>query len=539
MVNHARSALSGGIFVFLAVTLWMGSSKGAVPGAPSAIPAEERPARTEYQQWLLRYGRKDFTGLAVQGGSTQFRLIITLVEGEDRKRTQGEHLFFGSGISTSGHELSTNGYVQYFSHSDSGSKGGGGGSPLPAAELKRLDELLANLPDDGLRLPPAGRRMILQALVSDQAVARVYDRANAPKVVWEILRVSRCLIPSWVPEFPPQSEIDACSHEHGGFLCLSPDGQQILFASANGPLQCWEPTTHELLAEIRQQGIIWDGIFFSPDGLLAAIEGSGDCTVVNAKTWQTIKKFKEPLIDRVKHGLAFPQFTPDGRHLLLQCSKPSLEIFDTTTWQRVERLPEVPEDALQYMPAPKSQRALVRLKVGAVMLWDVAKRRKVATLDENAYLSQISFAPDESLVAVATAQESVYASYWGGPRIRILEAGNGTLVHELKPFEQAVRDRVEGLAWSPDGQYLLAVTNPSGFGSSRSISVFNVKTGHHRGDFTGCPTDVIGMALLPDGSQIVAGCHDGKIRFWDFEKALKEIKAFEASLPPLENRIMR
>jgi len=52
-----------------------------------------------------------------------------------------------------------------------------------------------------------------------------------------------------VPEFKPQSEISARAFEHGGCLCLSPDGKQILFSCTNGPLQFWEPATHEILRE--------------------------------------------------------------------------------------------------------------------------------------------------------------------------------------------------------------------------------------------------------------------------------------------------
>jgi WD40 repeat protein len=62
---------------------------------------------------------------------------------------------------------------------------------------------------------------------------------------------------------------------------------------------------------------------------------------------------------------------------------------------------------------------------------------------------------------------------------------------------------------------------------------FNVRTERHRGDFVDCPTDVIGMTLLPGGAQLVAGGSDGKIRFWDFKRGLDEIKELEASLNEL------
>lgn len=522
MVICARSKLKCGLAVLLASAFW----------ACSPMRAGSEQPHAEYQQWVARYARSEFKGRAFDGSSNQLKLIITAVEGEDRKRNPGE-LFFGTEIFTFGTELATDGQVWGFSHTSMGSKGGGGGDPLPAADMKRLDELLAKLPDDAARLPPANRRMMLQALVNSRPVARVYDRANAPWAVWEILRLSRCGISSWLPEFKPQSEINARGFDHDGFLCQSPDGK-ILFTGMNAPLQIWEPTTHELLAEIRAPWGEVSSIAFSPDGSLAVIGGS-ECVCFDARTWKVARKFTEQRSEGGYYTLNFPRFMPDGRHLLLECNKPSLEIFDTTNWRRVVRLPAVPEDALQYVPSPKSKRALVRLKTGSVLLWDSATYRKIATLNANADLSQVAFSPDGSRVAVVTAKESGHPDDWSKPRIRIWKTDKGNLVHELRPFEHPAHEQVEGLAWSPDGQYVLVVTQASGFFTSRGVSVFNVKTGRHRGELTGCPTGVNGLALSPDGSEVVAGCQDGKILFWNFRDALKEIKAFEASLPRLRN----
>ena len=38
------------------------------------------------------------------------------------------------------------------------------------------------------------------------------------------------------------------------------------------------------------------------------------------------------------------------------------------------------------------------------------------------------------------------------------------------------------------------------------------------------------VSQLRDGSQLVAGSNDGKIRFWDFAVAVKAMHEFEASL---------
>jgi WD40 repeat protein len=89
---------------------------------------------------------------------------------------------------------------------------------------------------------------------------------------------------------------------------------------------------------------------------------------------------------------------------------------------------------------------------------------------------------------------------------------------------------VEGLFWWPDGVYLLAATKADDFATSRSVGVWNVKSGRHRGEFNGCPTNLTGLGLFAGGRRLVSGCADGCIRIWDAESAIKQIAEFERSL---------
>lgn len=273
-----------------------------------------------------------------------------------------------------------------------------------------------------------------------------------------------------------------------------------------------------------------DQIAFSPDGAYAAVAGGGVCHLMEVGTWRSIRKLEEPWHEGRRDTLRFPAFAPDGRHLLLLCGQLSLRVYEVGTWQRVQRLPEAPEDAMQYVPAEKLPRAVVRTVAGQVLLWDSANYRAISTLDEGVFIAHAAFSPDESLVAVATARQPGYSSYWGTPRLRLWRSDTGDLVAELRPFERESDEKIEGLQWSPDGRYVLAVTKSSTLFTSRGISVFNVRSGRHRGEFGGCPTAVRGIALLPDAGQLIAGCNDGKIRFWDFAAAMKQIQEFEASL---------
>lgn len=530
MAVQPRIAFRIGLALLVAWILSLAAGATARPLKEGKSDAQN----TDYEQWIARYVRTNHTavfGVFGKGEVVPIKLRVTVVEGEPNTNGIEALSHLGLGVSTYGAVISTHGRIAYFSHSDFGSKGSSGGPPLSAAELKKLDSLLTKLPDDGERLPPPGRRMILQADVDGHWVVRVYDRANAPDVVWEILRLCRSGIGSWVLDFKPESEIDARGDELGGFLTLSPNGQSILFADGNGPVQFWDPTTHEFLAQIPAFGWDCNSIAFSPDGTLAAI-GGDQCAVLNTKDWKTITILKKRRSNGGFYTLTLPQFTPDGRYLVLQCNAPSLEIYDTRTWQSVAQMPGLPGDALQYFPSPDGQRALVQLKSHAIVLLDCKHRRRLAVLDTNACLTEVSFSPDESLVAAVTARSPGYLGFEGPFRLRVWKAKDGEPLHELRPYERGC-DRIDGLAWSPKGQYVLAATKPGGFFTSRNISVFNARTGRNVGDFSGCPTAVTGMAILPGGKELIAGCTDGRIRFWNLAAGIKRIRAFEASLSHL------
>ncbi len=478
--------------------------------ASGVEPATETP---DYQQWVSRFTTKSFVG-STFNPAAPLKLRITAVEGDEP--TPEDATRFGSKQVEYGTTVTADGHVASFRHSSRGTRGGGGGAPLPAETLARLDELLSKLPDDGGRLPPPNRRLLLQTDLGGVITARVYDRANAPAAIWEILRLSRCSIGSHVLRFKPASQIEARGFEHGGFLRLTPDGKQLLFTGLNQPLQFWEPATHELLREVR--GLDSGAITFSPDGSQAVVSHYGDLQVVDARTWKFTRK-------ELAGGL--PQFTPDGRHLLLQ-TRDGLRAVETTTWKFVDLPAEIPPDTMRYMPAPGNKRAVVQLKSGAVTLWDVTERRVITTLRDNAQLLDAAFSPDKSQIAVQTDHTGRTRS---AASFGIWRADNGAPVHELRPFERDGHERSQGLLWTPDGNYLLAGTMPDS-SSTHVVSVFNARTGKHRAVFDECYR-INGVVLLPGASQLVVGCEDGNIRFWDFPSAMKRIREFEDSLSPL------
>lgn len=464
-----------------------------------AVRASPNEDRNAYDAWVSGNKPRSLDGVA---------LVVTVIEGEsDTDRQQG--IVYSSTVLADGRVRTETITIRAVS--------GGGGNKIAEQPLLQLKRLAASLPADTGRLPAAGRRLLIQTLDS----TRVYDRAKLSDGVAELLRLSGCGFGSWVPSFTPHSEIDAGPGELNGFLALSPDAERLLFASAR-TLQFWDSTSLETLGDTRPSGLSLTSVAFSPDGKLSAMIESGTCQIVETRHWKPVQNLKPtPLFD--------PHFSPDGLHLVLRSGYSTLSVFDTRTWKVVEAPPEIPQHATQWLPAISWQRAVILTKSGAISLWD-AKRKAEIELDKNVTLTAAAFSPDQTQVVVATADPDGYSH----PRLRLFMTDTGQLVHELRNKEAGC-EKFGFPQWSGDGHYILAATKLPSFFSSENISVWNPESGRHRGNFTGCPGDVYGLVQLPGGGDLVAGCEDGHIRFWDFAGAMKQIQLFEQSLAAMPN----
>jgi WD40 repeat protein len=464
------------------------------------------------------------------------KLVITAIEGDAPEHVSNPR---NSGLDFDvkyGCSVSPDGRISYFSYDARGAKGGGYPT-LPEADQKNLDALLADLPDDLSYLPPANRRLVLQVSAPNQLIARVYDRANPPERILDILRLTRSNIRTWLLTFKPKVEWMADAKDRDGALALARDGWQVVSASAYGPLRFWNPDLRVMLKEVPRSSVPFnggnisptrmDGLLFSPDGSSVLVDGRCEIDLLDAQSGKGLRRFSEPLIDRHQQCLSNPHFTPDGNYLLLQSSQPALIIYQTTTWQRVAAVPGMPDGALAYFPAPQSRRSVYLTATGEIALWNIPEKRKIATLDDNGRIIHLAFSPDQSMVAAATLH-GAGERFAGVYRVRIWNADNGALVHELRPFEQKA-ETVEGLLWWPDGKYVLAATKSDNFFTNRNVGIWSVAAGRHRAALVGCGTNISGLALLSDG-RLFEGCGDGMIRMWDGSDIVRQVRVFENSL---------
>lgn len=414
---------------------------------------------------------------------------------------------------------------------------------MPKEDFERLKTFIANLPDDYSLLPPlGGRRLVLQVQTDNQVRARVYDRANMPDEVLEILRLSECRISSWTLKFEAKSTLNTGGKfQTTGSIIASPDGNQIIMAQDGGPVGSVSFFDSNSDAVVKSIPYSWMPavpmlkppttpiptrtpatpmrMVFSPDGSIVLVQDYGDIDVRDARDWRGIRFLRE---DGKLPRLSHPQFTSDGLYLLVASEAPALLVFDTRSWEPHAPPPEVPSDAVAYFPSRNGKRAVYVSKSGDIRLWDQNRRRDIGQLDPGGRILDLAFSPDQSLVAATIMRVEIQGNFQTirGYRFGVWETDNGRLRGEPRAFELSAdwgypeHGVVYDLQWWPDGHYLLG-------SMATGIGMWNVESWRFRGTFSGCGS---GFVVLPRQQELAGRCGNGSIMVWDMTGAIRAIQ---------------
>ena len=466
----------------------------------------QRQSTPTYHDWVERHVRKTLQARYFYTEGDDLKLVFSVInndnEGEERSTHEGTGLW-------------ANGRSYSFFCNNRGSYTGGSGGRIPADKLALIDQIISRLPDDHGVLPPRNRRLVVQAANKPENLVRVFDLANPPPDICELMRILHTG-PAYVPRFQAYSSIDVCGHEQDGALAVAPQNE-ILYSGRRNRLQWWNPTTHEFIAEVDIANV--ENIVLAPDKVHALAQTSSDIVLIDLPGRKSVRTFK------YRYGA---QFTQDGRHVLLNSQHGPMQILDTQSWEPVDHADDVPKNCTNIFPAPTTHRSLVRAVDGSVTLWDTAGNRPVKQLcSESDVRMFAAFSPDESLVALCV--HPWQQNFNDIATFVIYKSDTGEKVHELHPFETGgSRESIQSLLWTPDGAYVLAATGSNG-GGGAGICLFNAATGKHRGELIG-PIQINGMGLLARSGELVAGDQYGKIWFWDLSAVIKNVREFEATL---------
>ena len=248
-------------------------------------------------------------------------------------------------------------------------------------------------------------------------------------------------------------------------VCLSPHGDRVATASADGTVRVWDTATGQpTTAVLPHLTEVWDARFSPDGGCLVTASGGGSVRVWDATTGQPIT----PLL-RHPYEVVYAEFSPDGRSVVTASGSGR---FGTE-------------------------------KEGAARVWDAETGKLIRLLKSPYGISQARFSPDGRRVAIAGGQ-------YGSPlkeaqQARVWDIASGQPV--TPPLQHG--NMVNGIAFSPDGRCLVTAG-----GDDFTARVWAAATGEQL-QVLKHNHSVLRASFNQNGSRIVTACYEGTAQVWD------------------------
>lgn len=279
-------------------------------------------------------------------------------------------------------------------------------------------------------------------------------------------------------------------------LQFSPDGSLlattsigVLVSPANA--RVWEATTGREVARLGPE-VAATSMAFNPDSSRLATAGDDHL----ARIWSLGGQLEHA---RLPHSgtVWAAEFSPDGQRIVTIAGH-SVRLMDPETGTFTAELTYFTGNAGGVVESadvsPDSRRVAASYSNGAVVVWDLDTREKIAVMSHKRTARHVAFSPDGRLLASASVDQT--ARIWDAASAQEL----ARLVHD---------DEVRSVAFSPDGKRLATAS------ADATVRVWNVETGqqvlklNHEGP-------VWDVEFTPDGTQLMTlSDDDSEARFWN------------------------
>jgi WD40 repeat protein len=278
-----------------------------------------------------------------------------------------------------------------------------------------------------------------------------------------------------------------------------PDALHVLVGGEDRTLRMFDLNSGRLLRAFGTR-LNWNtSVAFLPDGLTAVAGGSS----ASVTKWSLESGRPVGAFNTSSGGDALVAVSPDG--LLVAAGKlNSVTVWDAKT-NVVVRTIELDADVSSLAFAPNGQSLLVGGLAGRLNLWEVSSGKRLRDFQRRSFgtVHSVAFSPDGQTVLAGS----------GDRTLRLWEVGSGRL---LRSWQHA--NEVVAVAFSLDGKTAIS--------AAEALQEWELSTGKLRRKYQGLG-DVSSVAFSPDGQTILTGARSGMLVFSEFATgaALHKIEA--------------
>lgn len=297
-------------------------------------------------------------------------------------------------------------------------------------------------------------------------------------------------------------------------VAISPDGRWVAGASAiwgdnrQGEIRIWDVRTGQLKWALRgHPGPVMDVEFdpLSQRLLSTGMVFQGTDSRCNVIVWDLATGQEIWSLAGVYSHAA--TFSPDGRLLVIGHAGGQVTIHDAQTGERLSGRRGHQGNIYDVAFWPDGQHFVTGGRDGALKVWSIDKPEPIATWPNLVDVRRATCSPDGRGVAVATFGGAVITYDFDGQRLRQID-------------EIFAGDRVGGLKYTPDGQFLVVSS------LNQSIRFVDPRTGRIERELHGHNGAALDVGLSRDGSLLASSGEDGSVIVWRLTRRPDQRKAY-------------
>jgi len=299
-----------------------------------------------------------------------------------------------------------------------------------------------------------------------------------------------------LPDLPHPALIRTLEGHSGSVngCAFSPNGKQIVSASADRTLKVWEAKSGQLLRSLQGHSASVNGCAFSLDGK-QIVSASADRTlkVWDMKSGQLLRSLEGHSAS--VYGCAF---SPDGKQIVSASADRTLKVWDMKSGQLLRSLEGHSDWVRGCAFSPDSKQIVSASDDRALKVWEAKSGQLLRSLEGHSdSVWSCAFSHD--------GKEIVSASEDG--TLKVWETESGQLLRSLEGHS----DSVLSCAFSPDGKQISSTS------VDRTLKVWEAKSGQLLRSLEGHSDSVWSCTFSPDGKQIVSASEDDTLKVWETE----------------------